>query len=51
MSWAGLLVAISAGIAAYAPHMDPHYTTILASIGAIISALGESILKSEGPAK
>lgn len=44
MSWGGLLIAVAAGIASYLPHVDPHYSVILATVGSLIAAMGESIV-------
>lgn len=44
MSWGGILIALGAGITSYLPHADPHYAAIFGTIGALIAAMGESIL-------
>lgn len=49
MSYAGLLLAFAAGIAAYVPYVPPHYTTAVAGVGALLAALGESILRPRPP--
>ena len=48
MSWGGLLIALAAAIASYMPHVDPHNVVIVQTIGALLAALGESILKPPG---
>ena len=48
MSYAGLLLAFAAGIASYLPYVPPHYTTAIAGVGALLAAIGESILKPPG---
>jgi hypothetical protein len=50
MSWAGLLLAFAAGIASYVPYVPGHYTTAVAGVGALLAALGESILNPRPPA-
>jgi hypothetical protein len=49
MSYAGLLLALAAGIASYLPYVPGHYTTAVAGVGALLAALGESILKPPVP--
>lgn len=44
MSWGGILIAIAAGIASYLPHVDPHYSIFLATVGTLVAAMGESIV-------
>ena len=44
MSWGGLLIAIGAAASSYLPHVDPHYTTLFAALGALAASFGESLL-------
>jgi hypothetical protein len=44
MSWGGILIAIAAGLSSYLPHVDPHYSIILATVGSLVAAMGESII-------
>jgi hypothetical protein len=46
LSWGGIFIAIAAGISSYLPHVDPHYSVILATVGSLVAALGESIIGS-----
>lgn len=44
MSWGGLLIAVAAGLASYLPHVDSHYSVLIATVGSLIAAMGESII-------
>jgi hypothetical protein len=49
LSLGGLLIAIGAACAAYGHFADPNLATILSAVGALLAAIGKSVVSEDGP--
>lgn len=47
ISWGGALLALGGALATYAHYGDPHWAATVQAIGALMAALGRSLLSED----